>query len=186
MSKYSIDSTTLTSIGDAIRAKEGNNNSIMVSDIATRISNLTTAPSTVNAGTFFSNGNTGATKLSELNIDWTAAMENPQTDLLSLFIEGIYGDFIVWNTGSNWTEDNGDYTLSLVTGNNWQTGGKDDPKMLGRYSGALTNCKLVFYSDGSMELLNNDDTVKDNPLSYGSRFYYTEEYGNPYIFTVSL
>lgn len=40
MSKYSIDSTTLTSIGNAIRTKEGSSAQIPVADFATRISNL--------------------------------------------------------------------------------------------------------------------------------------------------
>ena len=38
MSKYVIDNTTLTSIGDAIREKEGSSEAIKVSDFATRIS----------------------------------------------------------------------------------------------------------------------------------------------------
>ena len=42
MAKYSIDSTTLTSIGDAIRAKEGSTGVIPVSDIPSRIANIQT------------------------------------------------------------------------------------------------------------------------------------------------
>ena len=42
MAKYSIDSTTLTSIGDAIRAKEGSTGAIPVSDIPSRIANIQT------------------------------------------------------------------------------------------------------------------------------------------------
>lgn len=38
MSKYVIDNTTLTSIGNAIREKEGSSGAIKVSDFATRIS----------------------------------------------------------------------------------------------------------------------------------------------------
>lgn len=37
MAKYSIDSATLASIGDAIRAKEGSTGVIQVSDIPSRI-----------------------------------------------------------------------------------------------------------------------------------------------------
>ena len=42
MAKYSIDSTTLTSIGDAIRAKEGSTGVIPVSDIPSRIAAIQT------------------------------------------------------------------------------------------------------------------------------------------------
>lgn len=42
MAKYSIDSTTLTSIGDAIRAKEGSTGVIQVSDIPSRIAAIQT------------------------------------------------------------------------------------------------------------------------------------------------
>ena len=42
MAKYSIDSTTLTSIGDAIRAKEGSTGAIPVSDIPSRIAAIQT------------------------------------------------------------------------------------------------------------------------------------------------
>lgn len=37
MSKYAIEDTTLTAIGDAIRGKEGSTEPIMVSDFANRI-----------------------------------------------------------------------------------------------------------------------------------------------------
>ena len=40
MSKYVIDSSTLTSIADAVRAKTGSTNTIKVSDIPTAIANL--------------------------------------------------------------------------------------------------------------------------------------------------
>ena len=42
MAKYSIDSTTLTGIGDAIRAKEGSTGVIPVSDIPGRIAAIQT------------------------------------------------------------------------------------------------------------------------------------------------
>ena len=42
MAKYSIDSTTLTSIGDAIRAKEGSTGVIPVPDIPSRIAAIQT------------------------------------------------------------------------------------------------------------------------------------------------
>ena len=42
MAKYSIDSTTLTGIADAIRAKEGSAVVIPVSDIPSRIANIQT------------------------------------------------------------------------------------------------------------------------------------------------
>ena len=42
MAKYSIDSATLTSIGDAIRAKEGSTGVIPVSDIPSRIAAIQT------------------------------------------------------------------------------------------------------------------------------------------------
>lgn len=42
MAKYSIDSTTLTGIGDAIRAKEGSSGTIPVTQIASRISAIET------------------------------------------------------------------------------------------------------------------------------------------------
>ena len=42
MAKYSIDSTTLTGIGDAIRAKEGSSGAIPVTQIASRISAIET------------------------------------------------------------------------------------------------------------------------------------------------
>ena len=41
MSKYVIDSSTLTSIADAVRAKTGSTNTIKVSDIPTEISKIT-------------------------------------------------------------------------------------------------------------------------------------------------
>lgn len=44
MAKYSIDSTTLTSIGDAIRAKEGSADPIHVPDIPSRIAAIQTGP----------------------------------------------------------------------------------------------------------------------------------------------
>ena len=40
MSKYSIEDTTLTSIGNAIRTKEGTSDPIAVTDFASRISAL--------------------------------------------------------------------------------------------------------------------------------------------------
>ena len=40
MSKYVIDSSTLTSIADAVRAKTGTTDPIKVSDIPTAISNI--------------------------------------------------------------------------------------------------------------------------------------------------
>lgn len=40
MSKYVIDSSTLTSIADAVRAKTGSTDPIKVSDIPTAISNI--------------------------------------------------------------------------------------------------------------------------------------------------
>jgi len=42
MSKYSIDSTTLTAIGDAVRSKTGGSDPILVSNLATAISGITT------------------------------------------------------------------------------------------------------------------------------------------------
>lgn len=42
MAKYSIDSTTLTGIGDAIRAKEGSSGTIPVTQIASRIAAIET------------------------------------------------------------------------------------------------------------------------------------------------
>ena len=42
MAKYSIDSATLASIGDAIRAKEGSTGVIPVSDIPSRIAAIQT------------------------------------------------------------------------------------------------------------------------------------------------
>ena len=42
MAKYSIDSTTLTGIGDAIRAKEGSTGTIPVTEIASRIQAIET------------------------------------------------------------------------------------------------------------------------------------------------
>ena len=42
MAKYSIDSTTLTSIGDAIREKEGSTGVIPVPDIPSRIAAIQT------------------------------------------------------------------------------------------------------------------------------------------------
>ena len=42
MAKYSIDSTTLAGIGDAIRAKEGSSGEIPVTEIASRISAIET------------------------------------------------------------------------------------------------------------------------------------------------
>ena len=42
MAKYSIDSTTLTGIGDAIRAKEGSTGVIPVPDIPSRIAAIQT------------------------------------------------------------------------------------------------------------------------------------------------
>lgn len=42
MSKYSIEDTTLTGIGDAIRTKEGTSNPIAVTDFATKILSLST------------------------------------------------------------------------------------------------------------------------------------------------
>lgn len=42
MAKYSIDSTTLTGIADAIRAKEGSTGAIPVSDIPSRIAAIQT------------------------------------------------------------------------------------------------------------------------------------------------
>ena len=44
MAKYSIDSTTLTSIGDAIRAKEGSTGVIPVPEIPSRIAAIQTGP----------------------------------------------------------------------------------------------------------------------------------------------
>lgn len=43
MSKYSIDSTTLTNIANAIRAKDGTSSPIVVSDFATRINAIPTS-----------------------------------------------------------------------------------------------------------------------------------------------
>ena len=42
MAKYSIDSTTLTGIADAIRAKDGSTGAIQVSDIPSRIATIQT------------------------------------------------------------------------------------------------------------------------------------------------
>ena len=42
MAKYSIDSTTLTGIADAIRAKEGSSGTIPVTQIASRIAAIET------------------------------------------------------------------------------------------------------------------------------------------------
>ena len=42
MAKYSIEDTTLTGIGDAIRAKEGSTGAIPVSDIPSRIAAIQT------------------------------------------------------------------------------------------------------------------------------------------------
>lgn len=42
MAKYSIDSTTLTGIADAIRAKDGSTGAIPVSDIPSRIAAIQT------------------------------------------------------------------------------------------------------------------------------------------------
>ena len=44
MAKYSIEDTTLTGIGDAIRAKEGSTGVIPVSDIPSRIADIHTGP----------------------------------------------------------------------------------------------------------------------------------------------
>ena len=43
MSKYSIDSTTLTSIADAVRLKNGTSSPIVVSDLATKIREISTS-----------------------------------------------------------------------------------------------------------------------------------------------
>lgn len=42
MAKYSIEDTTLTGIGDSIRAKEGSSGAIPVAEIASRISAIET------------------------------------------------------------------------------------------------------------------------------------------------
>ena len=44
MAKYSIEDTTLTGIGDAIRAKEGSTGVIPVPDIPSRIAAIQTGP----------------------------------------------------------------------------------------------------------------------------------------------
>ena len=44
MAKYSIEDTTLTCIGDAIRAKVGSTGAIPVSDIPSRIAAIQTGP----------------------------------------------------------------------------------------------------------------------------------------------
>jgi hypothetical protein len=40
MSKYVINESTLTSIGDAIREKDGSTEKILVSELATKIKNI--------------------------------------------------------------------------------------------------------------------------------------------------
>ena len=48
MAKYSIDSTTLTGIADAIREKDGSTGAIPVSDIPSRIAAIQTGPDVSN------------------------------------------------------------------------------------------------------------------------------------------
>lgn len=52
MSKYSIDSTTLSAIGNAIKAKKGDNTSILVSNFANEIANLSSGSSSCTSHLF--------------------------------------------------------------------------------------------------------------------------------------
>lgn len=75
MSKYSIDSTTLTSIGNAIRSKEGSSALIPVSNFATRIANL---PSGGGARTFNQNVvKLGEQKLTNISFSSSASQTFP-------------------------------------------------------------------------------------------------------------
>ena len=95
MAKYSIDSTTLTSIGDAIRAKEGSTGVIPVPEIPSRIaaiqtgsdvSGVTAGESDVVAGKVFVDAS-GAEKTGTLVVQtYYHGADAPSSDL------GVHGD----------------------------------------------------------------------------------------------
>lgn len=95
MSKYSIEDTTLTGIGDAIRAKEGSTGAIPVSDIPSRIaaiqtgadvSNVTATEADVVASKIFVDAS-GAEKTGTLVVQtYYYGADSPSSDL------GVDGD----------------------------------------------------------------------------------------------
>lgn len=155
MSKYSIDSTTLTAIGDAIRTKEGTSAAIPVSDFATRITNIPSGgggvffppfPLNVSRGGKIPSGYTGASYTSDM-------VYNISPDALTAGKKlRIQYKLTIPTSGSNRS-----YNFTIYRRSGYAN----------YYSGTLVATVFTGYKPSSTVTSTYDYTIQADDLTYG-------------------
>jgi hypothetical protein len=169
MSKYSIDSTTLTGIADAIRAKDGSSSPIVVSDFATKIANISTS---VNGG--------DDSSISNLPYDLAIRSVAGQTKIIGSSYQN-YGVIVIpYSVWSKFSSINFNYSIYTVSQPRydvyscqiqvlicWATYNESqtwNPKYFG-YSSFETISTLISDCEGSVSSTYNLDCTSLTPPS---------------------
>lgn len=166
MSKYVIEDTTLTAIGDAIRSKDGTTEPILVSDFASKIAAITTG------------GGSGSSEPS-LGIKVTTLYENKsvstgsvprtytyqkQEDELGIYVVQVQGYEFASATTNSSTVLTAHLGAVLIT-----------PTAFYNLAEGVGNTKCPFYREVSLTNTDTDFTVSPSGFIYGDKGNYSPE-----------